>query len=42
MCICILFLQVARDRAVKNWHFVEEIEMEENNFGSGYPNGNEM
>ena len=32
--------QVARDRAVKNWNFAEELQMTEgNNFGSGYPGG---
>lgn len=29
--------KVARDRAVKNWHFAEGITIEDNSFGSGYP-----
>ena len=31
--------QVARDRVVKNWQFVEGIGIEGNEFGSGYPSG---
>ncbi|KAL8621273.1 hypothetical protein ACOMHN_008098 [Nucella lapillus] len=29
--------KVARDRAVKNWKFAEDIGVEDNSFGSGYP-----
>lgn len=31
--------QVARDKAVKRWIFNEGIEMEDNDYGSGYPGG---
>ncbi|PVD29950.1 hypothetical protein C0Q70_09211 [Pomacea canaliculata] len=30
--------KVARDRAVKNWQFAEGVYIQDNNFGSGYPN----
>lgn len=31
--------QVARDRAVKHWKFVEDLEDIDRDYGSGYPNG---
>jgi hypothetical protein len=36
-----IFLQVSRDRAVKTWVFTEgaAIKVNENGYGSGYPNG---
>lgn len=33
------YLQVARDQAVKNWAFIEQISLEEPDYGSGYPGG---
>ena len=35
----IWYLQVARDKAVKNWTFIEGLQFEDSNYGSGYPNG---
>lgn len=34
------FPQVARDRVVKNWRFLEDLEDADLDYGSGYPNGN--
>lgn len=34
--------QVARDQAVKNWHFVEDLQGLDADYGSGYPNGEQM
>ena len=31
--------QVARDKAVKNWTFIEGIQYEDESYGSGYPSG---
>ena len=31
--------QVARDQAVKSWHFVEKLQDLDADYGSGYPNG---
>lgn len=37
--LCSYVLQVARDQAVKNWKFVEDLENVNLDYGSGYPNG---
>lgn len=34
--------QVARDQAVKNWQFVEKLQDLDADYGSGYPNGEQM
>lgn len=35
-------LQVTRDQAVKNWKFLEKLEDLDPDYGSGYPNGEQI
>lgn len=39
---CLFCPQVARDQAVKNWKFVEKLQDLDTDYGSGYPNGEQM
>lgn len=39
---CLSCPQVARDQAVKNWQFVEKLQNLDTDYGSGYPNGEQM
>lgn len=39
---CLSCPQVARDQAVKNWQFVEKLQDLDIDYGSGYPNGEQM
>lgn len=36
------FPQVARDQVVKNWQFVEKLQDLDIDYGSGYPNGEQI